>query len=146
MAVTLAGRSIVSGRASGVALVSSEPLSFWGGYDHRTGEVIDRRHPLNGQHAGGCVLVIPYTRGSSTTTAVLLEAVRAGTAPAAVITLRVDTFLALAAVVADEMYGRPIPLVAIDPADAAAFETGQWISVREDGVIEIRGPAAGDAK
>ncbi|MFN8425100.1 MAG: hypothetical protein U0X87_02420 [Anaerolineales bacterium] len=36
-----------------IALVSREPLSFWGGYDWKTGEIIDRRHPLSGEIAKG---------------------------------------------------------------------------------------------
>ena len=76
-------RTLVAGAARGAALVLEEPLSFWGGYDYRTGEIIDRRHPLSGEIAAGCILCLPSTRGSSTTTAVLLEAVKAGTAPAA---------------------------------------------------------------
>ena len=94
-------------------LVSTQPLSFWGGYDHQTGEIIDRRHPLSGQIARGRILAIPNTVGSSTTTAVLLEAVRAGTAPAAILTDSVDSFLALASIVAAELYNRPIPIVAL---------------------------------
>ena len=42
------GEPIVAGAAQGEALVSDEPLSFWGGYDYHTGEIIDRRHPLSG--------------------------------------------------------------------------------------------------
>src|SRR5206468_11625532 len=103
------GNVLVAGAASGVLLVSAEPLSFWGGYDQRTGEIIDRRHPLAGQCAAGRILAIPSTRGSSTTTAVLLEAVRAGVAPAALVTSSVDHFLVLAAIVADEMYRKRLP-------------------------------------
>ena len=76
---------VIAGAAKGVALVSSEPLSFWGGYDAQTGEIVDRRHPLSGQIAAGKVLVLPFTKGSSTTTAILLEAVRTGNAPAAIV-------------------------------------------------------------
>ena len=72
------GRPIVPGWAKGKALVANEPLSFWGGYDHQTGEITDRRHPLSGAIAAGRILVVPFSRGSSTTTAVLLEAIRAG--------------------------------------------------------------------
>ncbi len=131
------GRPVVAGHASGDALVSLEPLSFWGGYDYRTGEIIDRRHPLSGQIAAGRVLVVPFARGSSTTTAVLLEAVKAGTAPAAILTTGVDAFFALASIVADEMYARPIPVVAIDAADFVALETGQWLEVHADGTIQV---------
>jgi predicted aconitase with swiveling domain len=137
MAVVLSGRAVMPGRASGLALVSNEPLSFWGGYDYATGTIIDRRHPLAGERAAGRVLALPFTRGSSTTTAVLLEAVKAGTAPAAIISTAPDTFFTLASIVADEMYARPIPLVVLPPADFALLQTGQLVTVDEDGRVEI---------
>jgi predicted aconitase with swiveling domain len=136
-AIQLQGRAIVPGEAQGVALVSAEPLSFWGGYDHRTGEIIDRRHPLAGQIAKGRVLAVPFTRGSSTTTAVLLEAVRDGTAPAAILTTGPDSFFALASFVADELYGRPIPLVALAEGDFARLETGQSVIVATNGLVTL---------
>lgn len=108
--------AVVPGTASGRLVVSPAPLSFWGGYDAATGEVIDRRHPLSGQRLAGCILALPWTRGSSTTTAILLEAVRQGTAPAAILLPKVDTFIALASVVADELYGRGFPVLIVDPA------------------------------
>jgi predicted aconitase with swiveling domain len=131
------GRSIVAGRVTGKALVSSEPLSFWGGYDAETGEIIDRRHPLSGELAAGKILVIPFTRGSSTTTAVLLESVRADTAPAGIITARTDTFLSLASIVADEMYAKPIPIVAVEKDDFGRFETGQTLELLTDGTVLV---------
>jgi predicted aconitase with swiveling domain len=131
------GQVVVAGRAAGEALVAGEPLSFWGGYDFRTGEIIDRRHSLSGAVAAGRVLCVPFTRGSSTTTAVLLEAVRAGTAPAAIVTTGVDSFFALASVVADEMYGRAIPLVALWPADFARLRTGEWIELDGAGALRL---------
>src|ERR1035441_888625 len=92
MGNVIEGKVVVSGEAEGDLLVSTQPLSFWGGYDHQTGEIIARRHPLSGQIAKGRILAIPNTIGSSTTTAVLLEAVRAGTAPAAILTTSIHTF------------------------------------------------------
>ena len=131
------GKTLVAGEASGVLLVSVEPLSFWGGYDQRTGEIIDRRHPLAGQNAAGRILAIPFTRGSSTTTAVLLEAVRAGTAPAALLTTSVDHFLVLASVVADEMYGKPVPIVALSQEDFAGLRTGELVRVSANGAVAL---------
>src|SRR5690349_6935944 len=115
----LQGKPFIFGSASGTALVSHEPLSFWGGYDWKTGEIIDRRHPLSGSIAKGKILAVPFTRGSSTTTAVLLEAMRAGTVPNAIITTANDFFFALASVVATELYNKPIPLVAVSESDFA---------------------------
>ena len=131
------GRVLVPGEAQGEALVSREPLSFWGGYDQNTGEIIDRRHPLSGVVAAGRILVIPSSRGSSTTTAVLLEAIRLGTAPAALLTAATDTFLTLASIVADELYQKPIPVIALDPDDFAMLETGQRLRVFADGSVEV---------
>jgi hypothetical protein len=131
------GRPVIGGSARGEALVSREPLSFWGGYDWKTGEITDRRHPLSGKIATGKILAVPFTRGSSTTTAVLLEAIRAGTAPAAIITTDTDFFFALASVVADELYAKPIPLIALAADEFASLQTGEQIAIAGDGTIEI---------
>lgn len=136
------GKPFIAGSAIGIALVSREPLSFWGGYDWKTGEITDRRHPLSGEIAKGKILVIPSARGSSTTTAVLLEAIRAGTAPAAIITTAADFFFALASVVATEMYNKPIPLVALSGSDFEKLQTGDEIEVSEDGKILVQRNAA----
>ncbi len=131
------GQAIIPGQARGLVLTSSEPLSFWGGYDWQTGEVIDRRHPLSGRIAAGCILAVPFTRGSSTTTAVLLEAIKAGTAPAALVTLESDFFFALASVVADELYATPVPLVVIGAADFAALRDGDEAHLAHDGTLTV---------
>jgi predicted aconitase with swiveling domain len=136
--VTLRGRVVIAGLAHGKALVSREPLSFWGGYDWKTGEIIDRRHDLSGAVAKGRVLAVPFSRGSSTTTAVLLEAIRAGTAPAAILTTGIDFFFALASVVAEELYGAPLPVVALDETDFARLRTDDTVEVVQDGRVIVR--------
>ena len=134
----IAGRVIVAGEADAEALVTHDALSFWGGYDFHTGEIIDKHHPLAGVCAAGRVLAVPFTKGSSTTTAVLLEAVRAGTAPAAILTTGVDAFVALASIVAGVMYGKSFPVVALDPRDFEALETGVRLIVEPSGVVRRR--------
>lgn len=133
----LKGKIVIPGKARGRALVSHEPLSFWGGYDWKTGEIIDRRHELSGSIANGKILAIPFTRGSSTTTAVLLEAIRAHTAPAAILTTDVDFFFALASVVADELYTSPLPLLALSKEDFAKIKTDDDIQISEHGTVHV---------
>ena len=135
--LTLPGRTIVPGEARGLALVGNEPLSFWGGYDWKTGEIIDRRHVLSGANAKDRILAIPFTRGSSTTTAVLLEAIRAGTAPAAIITTDTDFFFALASVVAEELYSSPLPLVALSQGDFVQLRTDADVQITAGGTVII---------
>lgn len=137
MATVIQGKPLVAGRGRGRLLVSDEPLSFWGGYDGATGEIIDRRHPLSGKQSAGCVLALPGSRGSSTTTAVMLESIRAGVAPSAMILSQTDDFFALAAIVAEELYGRTIPIIQVDPDQFSQLESGRMVSVQQDGSITI---------
>ena len=91
------------------------------------------------ENAAGRVLAIPFTKGSSTTTAVFLEAVRAGAAPVAILTAGTDAFLALASIVADEMYGRTVPIVALAPEDFAVLASGGQLEVLANGRLILKG-------
>src|SRR5215207_9371281 len=135
--ITLQGRVIIPGEVRGTVLVGNEPLSFWGGYDWKSGEIIDRRHMLSGSIAKDKILAVPFTRGSSTTTAVLLEAIRAKTAPAAIITTDTDFFFALASVVADELYTSPLPLVALAEKDFKRLMTDDEIQITPQGTVIV---------
>lgn len=132
----LAVSPMVAGSAEGQLLVLEEPISFWGGVDPLTGEVLDSRHPQHGTNVAGTVLVLPFGRGSSSSTSVLAEMIRVGVAPAALILGEVDPVIALAAVVARELYGKTIPVSignvgglpsALASGRPAAL-TGGWLS------------------
>lgn len=123
-------RTLVAGQAKGPALVLDEPLSFWGGVDPATGDIVDVHHPQRDANVAGRVLVMPSGRGSSSSSSVLAEAIRAGTAPVAIVLLEPDPILALGAIVARELYGRTIPVVVVAPD--AAFRTGELVTVRAD--------------
>lgn len=131
------GQVLVGGEARGEALVLPAPLSLWGGLDPETGEIIDRRHPLLGEVVTGKVMVLPAGRGSSSASSILLEAVRVGTAPAAIITAEVDAILALGAAVARELYAQSPPVVVLETADYAQIKTGLYITIQTGGVVTI---------
>ena len=131
------GNTVVSGHVQGKALVSDEPLSFWGGYDQNTGKIIDQRHPLAGQEVGGNILAIPFSRGSTTTAAILLEAVQTGKSPLAILTVGVDKFFALASIVADELFGKLVPIVSLNKSDFAMLRNNQWIEIQPNGTLII---------
>jgi predicted aconitase with swiveling domain len=131
-------KMLIAGEASGPLVFTSQPLSFWGGYDAHSGEVIDLRHPLSGQSLAGKVLVFPGCRGSSSGSGVLLEAIRNGTAPAGIITLEADHILCLAALLAQELYGRTIPVAVASAAffEWAAKNNGTKFCLKPDGRFE----------
>ena len=122
-------RTLVAGQARGPALILDEPLSFWGGVDPATGDIIDVHHPQREANVAGRVLVMPSGRGSSSSSSVLAECIRAGTAPVAIVLVESDPILALGAIVARELYGRAIPVVV---APGATFRTGELVTVRAD--------------
>lgn len=123
------GRTLFAGSARGRVLRLDEPLSLWGGMDAATGKVIDRRHPQAGQDLAGRVVFMPSGRGSSSSSSVLAEAVRAGTAPAAVVLVEPDPILALGAVVAAELYGRRVPIVVLDDTAYEAIRSGDEVAI-----------------
>ena len=134
----LIGKPVVAGKAEGTALVSNEPLSFWGGLDPNTGEIIDRRHELSGSNAAGKIFVFPQGRGSSTSSGTLLESIRSGVAPAAIINLRTDPILALGAIIADELYQQTMPIVVLSEGDFYSIKEGDHLIIEPNGSVKVR--------
>lgn len=139
-AVERLGTFQLAGEAEAEALVFSQPLSFWGGVDAETGEIIDHSHPGLGQNVAGKILVMPSGRGSSSSSSVLAEAIRRGTAPAGILLERPDPILAVGAIVAEFLYAIHMPLVV---CDIAGIVSGDRIAIgvgTDGGAVVIRVP------
>lgn len=133
-----AERVLVPGTAEGHVVVLDEPLSFWGGLDPHTGLLIDRNHPQAGANLAGVILVMPSGRGSSSSSSVLAEAIRAGTAPAAILLLETDPIIALGSIVARELYGTETPVAVLAPDAYASLRTGDHVAVNAaEGVLTL---------
>jgi len=122
---------------TGRALLLTEPLSFWGGMDPASGELIDAHHSQRGANLAGRVVVMPAARGSSSSASVLAEAVRAGTAPAAILVGDSDLILAIGAAVAEELYGQSVPVVVLSSEELAAIPDGEEIVIAGDRVRTV---------
>jgi predicted aconitase with swiveling domain len=112
-----------------------EPLSLWGGMDPATGELIDAHHPQRGANLAGRAVAMRSARGSSSSASVLAEAVRAGTAPAAFLLAEPDLILAVGAAVAEELYGRTVPVIVLPAAELDALSDGAEVRIGPDGSI-----------
>ena len=110
---SLTGRSLVDGAAFAPLLYAEVGLSFWGGVDPFSGEVIDRHHPLSGECLAGRVLAIPSGRGSCTGSSVLMELISNGHAPAALVLAEADEILTLGVLVAQTLFQRSLPVLCI---------------------------------
>jgi predicted aconitase with swiveling domain len=138
MGRSVRGRVLADGSAEGRALVLEEPLSFWGGVDPASGEIVDVRHPQRGASVAGRILVMSAVRGSSSSSSVLAEAVRAGHAPAAVLLGEADLILAVGAAVAEELYGRRVPVLQLTLDDLAVIRDGAAVAIGEGGAVTVR--------
>ena len=128
---------VVPGAASGPAFASDEPISFWGGLDPNSGEIIDRRHPLSGHNIAGGILVIPNGRGSCSASGVFLEAIRNRFGPAAIIISRIDPIIGLGSILGDELYGRRVPVLVVSEPDREKISTGDKVTISENGQIQV---------
>lgn len=134
----LRGRVLNSGTASGSAVRLDEPLSMWGGLDPATGTIVDRHHPQLGESLAGTILVMTAGRGSSSSSSVLAEAIRAGTSPAAIVLLEADEIIVLGALIADLLDARSIPVIQLDSDAFAGLTSGDQVHVRADGRIAVQ--------
>ena len=126
----LIGRAIKEGRAEGEALVSREPLGFFGGVDPETGVVIESGHELEGHCIAGKILVFPQGKGSTVGSYALYRLHKEGLAPAGIINAQSEAIVAVGAIISD------IPMV--DSIETSLIETGDEVTIDGDAVRVAR--------
>jgi predicted aconitase with swiveling domain len=124
----LKGRLISKGTGEGEALTTSQPISFYGGIDPNTGEVIEKGHELQGKTVRDKILVFPNGKGSTVGSYTLYRMKKNGTAPAGIINKECETIVAVGAIISE------IPCV--DKIDITKIKTGDKIRLT-DGVVTI---------
>jgi predicted aconitase with swiveling domain len=120
----LKGRIIYKGKAEAEALVTSMPISFYGGVDPNTGVIIVKGHELQGVSIKGKVLVFPQGKGSTVGSYTLYRLKKNGVAPAAMINKETETIVAVGAIISE------IPFV--DKVDLSKFKTGSKVSIEDN--------------
>jgi len=122
----LKGRIIYKGKAQGEALVTTQPISFYGGVDPNTGVVTEKGHELQGQSVKGKILVFPQGKGSTVGSYTLYRMKKNGVAPAAMINKETETIVAVGAIISE------IPFV--DNVDVSKIKTGNKVSIENERV------------
>jgi predicted aconitase with swiveling domain len=133
--MVITGRVLIDGAGQGWLLRLVEPISFWGGVDPATARLTDPRHPQHGVSISGTVLALAATRGSSSSSAIMLELLARGIAPAALLLAEPDAILALGVIVGREMGYGSIPVLDVPVAQQALLPEG-LIRVTPGGEIE----------
>ncbi len=125
----LKGRAISRGRAEGEALTTSQPISFYGGVDPNTGEVIEKGHELQGETVKGRILVFPNGKGSTVGSYTLYRMKKNETAPLGMVNRECETIVAVGAIISE------IPCV--DQIDISRIRTGDLVRV-ENGIVTLQ--------
>ncbi len=136
--IIIKGRRVVGGLGSGEALVSCQPISFLGGVDPKTGNIIEKNHNLFGKNVTGKILVFPGGKGSTVGSYIIYALRKYGTNPVAMINVATEPIIATGCVIAE------IPLVdRLDQDPTLVIETGDHVVVdATKGQVEIRKKAA----
>ena len=124
----LKGRIIYKGVGEGEALTTTQPISFYGGVDPSTGEVIEKGHELQGKIVKDKILVFPTGKGSTVGSYTLYRMKKNGTAPAGIVNRECETIIAVGAIISE------IPCV--DQVNIAQIHTGDQVKV-ENGVVSV---------
>lgn len=125
--MALTAKILFPGRAEGPLLRLTEPLGFWGGVDPDSGDIINVRHPQYRRNIGGTVLAIPMLIGSSSSSAVLLELIRNGHAPKAIILGAADAILIVGCLVGRELGYTGPPVLQVDRTLIADLPAGGYL-------------------
>lgn len=132
-------RVLVAGSAEGLALCLEEPLSFWGGYDPSSGEIIDVHHPQYGRRVGGSILFMPASRGSAGTPGGIAETLRNGSGPAALVLGQPDINVSIGALVANRLYALSVPVLQLPAEQLRQIRSGERVSIDTGGGIRVFG-------
>lgn len=122
------GRIISRGIAKAEALVTTQPISFYGGVNPDTGIVIEKGHELEGKSIKGKILVFPNGKGSTVGSYTLYRMKKNNTAPAGMINKECETIVAVGAIISD------IPCV--DKIDTSKIKTGNVVQLEND-IVKI---------
>lgn len=144
MSLLLQGKAIIGGKASGPALVSSQPFNFTAALTkpvnvlpHKRSEVGDKHHELFGKDIQGVVMVLPSCIGSTHTGLVLLDLVSRRTGPAAIIVQRPDSLLVSGVILSEVWFDQSIPIIQYDEPDLfTLISTGMSVGI-DDGAIRV---------
>ncbi|MCW5748405.1 MAG: DUF126 domain-containing protein [Alphaproteobacteria bacterium] len=137
IAFPVARAEVVQPGAAEGRVLKLPTLSFWGGVDPSTGRLTDPAAAGHGESTAGRVLLVAEPRGSSSSSAVMLELLRVGQAPAAVILGRIDAILGLGIVVAREMGWPTIPLYQLPVEAHEKIPDGSDVRIGADGSIRV---------
>ena len=123
----LEGRIIKYGKVEGEALVSNQPIGFFGGIDPNNGVVIEKGHPLEGKNISGKILIFPTGKGSTVGSYILYRMKKNGVSPIAIINEECEPIVAVGAIISD--------ITCVDKINIKEIKNGDKVRIEGERVI-----------
>lgn len=125
----LKGKIVREGETKGTALVSREPISFLGGIDPATGEIVESGHPLEGESVKDRILIFPHGKGSTVGSYVIYQLSLNEKAPKGIVNQVAEPIVAVGAIIGD------IPMIhKLNKNPLKIIETGDLVSIDGENV------------
>jgi predicted aconitase with swiveling domain/ADP-ribose pyrophosphatase YjhB (NUDIX family) len=128
----LKGRGLSKGSGEADLLISTEPVSFLGEVDAKTGKIIDEKSEVFGESVAGKVFAFPSGKGSTVGSYVLYGLALNDCAPVAILNERSEVVVTVGVIISG------IPLV--DCLDLSLLRTGDKVKVDgSEGSVDVEG-------
>jgi predicted aconitase with swiveling domain len=134
---SIQGRVLNPGQITADVQALDAPVSFWGGYDPLTGEIIDQRHPQAGRHVTGKILVVAGAIGSAGTPAGIAESIRTGVGPVGIVLAKPDVNISVGTFVAAHLYDIDVPVICLERPDYTKVFASKRITIDRSGVVTL---------
>jgi len=134
------GHPVIGGIVEGEALVTTDPISFMGGVNPKTGVISEKNHQLYGQSMKDKILVFPMGKGSTGGSYMLYDMCSRGLGPRGIINRKAEPVVAIGAIISK------LPMMdRLEEDPMVSIKTGDWVQLDADqGLVKILQHSRGD--
>lgn len=130
--LTLNCKNVIPGTKRIRLVHSNDSFSFVGGVNTLTGDISDYRHANYLENITDKAFAFPFGRGSSGAGLILMEMLRIGTAPAAIINIHTDPVILTGPLICKHFYNQLLPVINLSEEDYKKLEGAQEIELFAD--------------
>ena len=130
--IVLKCKNVISDSKRIKLVYSNDSFSFVGGVNIKTGDISDYRHANYQENITGKAFAFPFGRGSSGAGLVLMEMLRIGTAPAAIINVHTDPVILTGPLICKHFYNQILPVINLSEEDYQKFDGATEIEICSD--------------
>lgn len=130
--LTLKCKNVIAGSKRLKLVHSNDSFSFVGGVNIQNGDISDYRHSAYQTNVTDKAFAFPFGRGSSGAGLVLMEMLRLGTAPGAIINVHTDPVILTGPLICKHFYDQLLPVINLSEDDYKKLAGAQEIEIFED--------------